>query len=89
MTVKEVLVYKDGQVNVFHTGRNDYTVICSVTKEIPGVAPATCATWTAVLMAVRKKNGVARFYWDGEGSCATLPTYGNAPSPTYIGDVTP
>jgi hypothetical protein len=36
---------------------------------------------------MKKNNGTARFYFDGTGSCATLPTYWRSPAPAYIGDV--
>lgn len=89
VSVSRVLVYQDGKVNVLHTGRGDYTVICNVASDYQGVSPSTCAMWTALLSSIKKKNGLAAFYYDGSGSCATLPTYGSAPSPIYIGDVTP
>ena len=28
--VKKVLVYNSGTINVLHSGRNDYTVICNM-----------------------------------------------------------
>jgi hypothetical protein len=87
--VNTVLVYKDGIVNVLHSGRGDYTIICSMSGDYAGVSVSTCAMWTAMLQAIKKKNGVATFYYDGVGSCATLPTYAAAPVPLYIGDLTP
>lgn len=88
-SVLRVLVYNGGMVNVLHTGRNDYTVICSLDTTYGGVTPATCAMWTAMLQSIKKKNGLATFYFGGEGSCATMLTYGNAPVPAYVGDITP
>jgi len=89
VSVKNVLVYSVGVVNVLHSGRNDYTIICSMSADYGGVSVSTCAMWTAMLQAIKKKNGIAQFYYDGTGSCATLPTYGSAPVPIYVGDVTP
>lgn len=89
VSVKNVLVYKDGLVNILHSGRGDYTIICSLGSDYAGVSVGTCAMWTAMLQAIKKKNGTATFYYDGVGSCATLPTYGASPVPVYIGDVTP
>lgn len=88
-SVQRVLVYRDGMVNVLHSGRGDYTMICSMNGNHGDVSSTTCAMWTAMLQAIKKKNGVAEFYFDGNGSCATLPTYGSAPIPVYIGDSTP
>ena len=89
VNVKYVLVYGTGMVNVLHSGASDWTMICSLTADYGGVSVSTCSMWTAMLLAIKKKNGTATFYYDGTGSCATLPTYGSAPIPIYIGDMTP
>jgi hypothetical protein len=34
-------------------------------------------------------NGTATFWYGGTGSCAILPTEGNAPLSVYVGDITP
>lgn len=39
-----------------------------------------------MLQSTKKKGGTANFYFNGEGSCATMGTYINAPVPVYIGD---
>ena len=87
--VINVLVYKDGMVNVLHSGRGDYTVICNMAGDYGGVSLTTCAAWTAMLQSIKKKNGTANFYYAGSGACSTLPTYWSSPVPVYIGDVTP
>lgn len=87
--IVNVLVYADGLVNILHTGRNDYTVICSLNINWGSVSPTTCAMWTGMVQSIKKKNGLANIYFGGEGSCATMGTYGSAPIPTYIGDITP
>ena len=89
VSVKTVLIYRNGLVNVLHSGRGDYTFVCSLKGTYGGVDPATCAMWAAMLQSIKKKNGVANFYFDGAGSCDTMGTYSNAPAPVYIGDVTP
>ena len=89
VSVKYVLIYRDGLVNVLHTGRGDYTFVCSLKGTYGGVDPATCAMWTAMLQSIKKKNGIANFYFDGAGSCDAMGTYTSAPVPVYIGDVTP
>jgi hypothetical protein len=85
--VKKVLVYNSGTINVLHSGRNDYTVICNLKTEAKGVSIPTCAMWTSMLQNIKKAKAKAIFYYPGEGTCASLPTYGNAPIPVYIGDV--
>ena len=83
--INNVLIYKGGWVNVRHTGRNDYTYICSLAQEWKGIDVVTCAMWASMLQNVQKNNGLAQFYYEGEGNCATLPTYSSSPSPVYIG----
>lgn len=86
-TVNRVLVYSNGNVNINHSGRGDYTIICNLKTPRDGVSITTCAMWTSKLQNIKKNNGVAQFYYGGEGSCEELPTYGSAPTPIYIGDM--
>ncbi len=87
--VVNVLLYSEGSVNVLHSGRGDYTVLCNLNVERGGVSPTVCAMWAALLQSVKKKNGIAAFYFSGDGTCAAMPTYGSAPIPVYVGDVSP
>jgi hypothetical protein len=84
--ITQVLVYGDGSVNVFHSVRNDYTVVCNLSAARNGVSPTTCAMWTAMLESIKKRAGTAAFWYSGDGSCTTIGTYWSAPAPTYIGD---
>lgn len=84
-SIQRILIYQDGKVNIFHSARNDYTNICNLKTEKNGVSIATCAMWTSMLQSIKKENGKAFFYYAGEGSCATLPTYSSSPAPIYIG----
>ena len=83
-SISKVLTYKSGVVNVMHSGRNDYTVVCSLSAERLGVSVATCAMWAATLHNIKRSGGTATFYYDGTGSCSTIATYESAPVPTYI-----
>ena len=85
VTVDRVLVYADGSVNVFHTGRNDYTYICNTNGTWKDVDTVTCALWVGMLQGAQNNGKRVQFYYDGTGSCATLPTYSSAPAPVYIG----
>ncbi|TDF35107.1 hypothetical protein EYS14_22285 [Alteromonadaceae bacterium M269] len=87
VTIKRVLIYANGAVNVLHTGRNDYTVVCNLGSEYKGVGVTTCAMWAGMLQNIQENKSRAGFYYNGEGSCATLPVYGNAPAPVYIGTI--
>jgi hypothetical protein len=85
--VSKVLVYGSGDVNVFHQGRNDYTIICNLSKARQNVSITTCAMWTSMLQNIKKDGGKATFYYPNSGACATLPTYNSSPAPVYIGNV--
>jgi hypothetical protein len=85
--VKKVLIYSNGRVNILHSGRNDYTAICNLKTEVNEVSIPICAMWASMLQNIKKAKTQAIFYYAGAGTCATLPTYTNAPVPVYIGDV--
>ena len=87
--VDTVLIYSSGMVNVMHQGKGDYTVICNLNTSYKDVSVTTCAMWTSMLLNLKDKGKKATFYYDtnvaGVTSCGTLPTYGSAPVPVYIG----
>lgn len=83
--VRRVLVYASGVINVLHSGRNDFTHICKLNGEFKGVDTVTCAMWASMLQNIQANGQRAIFYYNGDGSCETLPTYGSAPAPVYIG----
>ena len=87
--VDRVLVYANGSVNVKHSGRNNYTIICNLKRDRQGVSIPTCAIWTSLLLNLHKDGEKAIFYYrttDSYNSCAQLPIYGSSPAPVYIGD---
>ena len=85
--VDTVLIYKDGNVNVRHSGRGDYTVVCNLSSARQGVSTTTCAMWAAVLLKAEANKRKTHFWFttDTASSCADLPTYSSAPAPIYIG----
>ena len=85
--ISRVLIYADGNVNVLHTGRGDFTYICNLQTERQGVSVTTCAMWTSMLQNVQSNSTKAIFYFPGTGSCSTIATYGSAPVPVYIGTI--
>jgi len=86
-TINRVLVYGDGSVNILHSGRGDYTNICNTKGTWKGIDTVTCSLWVGILQSLQNNSKQAIFYYSGEGACATLPTYGNAPAPVYIGSI--
>ncbi|BFM10146.1 hypothetical protein R50072_02990 [Simiduia litorea] len=87
VNVARVLVYGNGSVNVLHSGRNDYTYICNLKGTWKDIDTVTCSMWTSMLQSTQNNNKNAIFYFGGEGTCATLPLYGESPAPVYIGSI--
>jgi hypothetical protein len=89
--VKAVLPYADGNVNVLHSGRGDFTHICNLKTERAGVATATCAMWTSMLTQAMRDNRKVTFFYDHAtiGSCSQLPIYSAGLPPVYVGYVKP
>lgn len=85
--VQNVLVYAGGEVNVLHTGREDFTVVCNLNGQYGPASQFVCASWLGILSQAQRSGGLVQFYFGGEGSCRTMGTYGNAPVPIYIGHV--
>ncbi|RYV04080.1 hypothetical protein SOPP22_01370 [Shewanella sp. OPT22] len=85
--IKRVLVYATGEVNILHTGRNDYTFICNAKGTWKGIDTVTCALWVSMLQSTQNNNKKAIFYYSGSGTCASLPTYSTSPAPVYIGTI--
>jgi hypothetical protein len=68
VTINGVLAYEGGALNVHHTGRGDWTIICNL--DIPytngsTVSPTVCASWMAILLRAKKNNQQVQFYFSG------------------------
>jgi hypothetical protein len=87
--ILKILVHSDGIVSVWHSGRDDYLQMCNLNTQVRNISPATCEMWTKVLQEIKNKNGLATFHYTGTGTCATMLTGGNAPTPQSVADVTP
>jgi hypothetical protein len=85
VAITRVLIYGDGSVNVLHNGRGNYTFICNVKGTWKNIDSITCSHWIALLQNAQQQNKKAIFYYGGDGNCASLPLYGSAPAPLYIG----
>ena len=82
-----VLVYGNGAVNVLHSGRQDYTVVCYLDAPVGGLSPTTCALWAAMLQAIKKKNGTAAFCFGGMEVVRRWEPMGPPQSQVVLGDV--
>lgn len=84
--VKNVLQYANGTINVFTSYRGDYTVMCSVKDHWKGVSPESCKGMLSVLLTAQSTGKrIATYYSGNQYTCQTLPHYGSAPGPVYVG----
>ncbi len=84
-TLFSMLVYRDGTLIVNTSWRGDYTRLCSLSGTPTEIA--VCASWVAIAKeAIRSAKSVFTYYPDSTGTltCASLPTYGSTPTPTYF-----
>lgn len=87
-TIKKLLIYADGSVNVNLTVRGDFTYVCNLRVTRKGVDPATCAMWTDVMQTQMRAGLPIELYYYGDAtfsSCEEVPYYDLAPAPVYIG----
>ncbi|QGX41520.1 hypothetical protein [Permianibacter aggregans] len=80
------LVWIDIHGNVFTrpSWRNDHIRICNL-KGSDGVTDTvTCSSWYSQVAQAVKDNRQTTIQYSDIPSCATIPTYGNAPVPYYV-----
>src|SRR6266705_1165567 len=84
-TLASMLIYNDGALVVNASWRGDYTKLCNLSGSPTEIA--VCASWAAIAKeAIRSAKSVFTYYYDSTGTltCASLPTYGSTPTPTYF-----
>ncbi|MCG9684030.1 hypothetical protein L1D31_15830 [Vibrio sp. Isolate23] len=85
-TVKNVLQYANGNINVYTSYRGDYTVMCNIEKHWKGVSPEACQGMLSVLLTAQSTGKTIITYYSGDKyTCSNLPRYGGAPGPIYVG----
>jgi len=83
-TLDRIWVNNQGDVFVFPSWRQDHVRICNL-KGLDGVTDAvTCSTWYSQMAQAVKDNRETIIQYSDIPSCATIPTYGNAPVPYYV-----
>ncbi|AIU68023.1 hypothetical protein ABF162_14185 [Vibrio coralliilyticus] len=85
-TVKNILQYADGNINVYTSYRSDYTVMCNIDKHQKGVSPEACQGMLSVLLTAQSTGkNIATYYNGDQYTCQNLPTYSATPGPIYVG----
>lgn len=84
--VPNILTYANGDLMVFSTWRNDWTVLCNVSSDRAGVSPAVCRSWHAILLAAQAqgKTVIVHYNYGNSSTCDALPIYHASPAPNYV-----
>jgi hypothetical protein len=83
--VTNLLVYGNGNAVVFPSARGAYVQFCNINSDWKGISPLTCVTWLSLLRsAVSRQADVTIEYASGATDCINLPTFGDAPAPSYV-----
>jgi hypothetical protein len=83
-TIGHATLFGNGEVHIQASWRGDDTQICNLSAPWKGVPPEVCAGWMAKLDSAVTFGRTILIMYDTNGTCATLPTYGNAPAPYYV-----
>lgn len=85
-TVKDILQYAGGDINVLTSYRGDYTVMCNIEKHWNGVSPEACQGMLSILLTAQSTGKKIMTRYNGDQySCQNLPTYSATPGPSYVG----
>ncbi|MCG9679191.1 hypothetical protein [Vibrio sp. Isolate24] len=85
-TIKHILQYANGDINVATSYRGTYTVMCNIEKHWKGISPEACQGMLSVLLTAQSTGkAIATYYNTDKYTCSNLPHYGSAPGPGYVG----
>jgi hypothetical protein len=83
-TVSQTWMWRDGGLYLLAGFRGDHLQVCNINETWKGITPATCASWQGMIRSAVARKTSMLFYYAEPTPCASIPTYGNAPSPSYI-----
>jgi hypothetical protein len=82
--VSNLYIGNDGGVVAQLATRNDYVQFCNVASDWKNVSSTACLGWVSLLRSAVSRNADIIVYYSDVASCSTIPTYHNAPAPSYI-----
>ena len=88
-TLSRVWVDVNGIVFYYASFRNQHIAVCDLDAARQGVTPDTCKAWYTSLQTAMAAQQSVTIQYNTDYTCATLPTYGGAPVPRYIMNVSP
>lgn len=86
-TITGVYINSNKEVIVNGSWRSEWTRICRTDGSIGDIDTVTCSLWTSLITSAINNNKKMTFHYNElpEGTiCDTLPTYGDAPTPSYV-----
>lgn len=87
-TIGDPWVDKEGNVSLMPAFRGDHLRVCNVKVSLTlngaTVDPITCVAWLSLIKQAATGNKQMIFFYQDIPSCATIPTYQNAPIPNFI-----
>ena len=84
--ISQLWINAQGALYINSSWRQFHTQICNVRETWKGITPEVCKSWSSMLHAAKiSQEVITAAYFDTDvESCSALPTYKNAPRPTYI-----
>jgi hypothetical protein len=75
-----------GTVYVTPNWRGDHIALCNVNTTMGGITATVCLGWTAIIRAAMQKNATTIVHYSDAPvtACSLMPTYTNAPLPSYV-----
>lgn len=84
--IKDVIVYKSGNLMVYSLLRNSYLTLCNTQTDRNGVGSSVCVRWYDMAMQASRNAVPLTIYYNDPAatSCTTIPDYANSPAPGYL-----
>jgi hypothetical protein len=82
--ITRVYVASDGSIIINPSYNGSWAQICNVGQSWKGIDPMTCAYWFSIAKTAVSQNSQVILMYGDIDSCSTIPTYGEAPAPTYL-----
>ena len=82
--ITHVWVAKGGETYIIGSWRGAHTQICNLSSEWKGVPPNTCKNWLGLAQQAHATQKPVTLHYSDMSSCADIPRYGDAPSPSYV-----
>lgn len=84
-TLSNLYIDAAGTVLVAPSWRGDYVQVCNINQaNAAGITPTTCVAWVSLMRSAVSRSAQTIVYYSDAPACNAMPTYGAAPSPSYL-----